>query len=74
MEQVAKETMSINYFGTLNISNVFFPLLRSNARVVNVSSMLGLLSRVKNEELRKKIANPNNSIDQISQIANDYIQ
>ena len=65
--------MEINYFGTLNFSNVFFPLLRSNARVVNVSSKLGLLTRVKNEELRKKIADPNNSIEQINQIAYDYI-
>ena len=66
--------MNINYFGTLNISNALFPLLRSDARVVNVSSTRGLLSKVKNSELRKKIADPNNSIDQISQIANDYIE
>ena len=63
--------MEINYFGTLNISNALFPLLRSNARVVNVSSKLGLLSRVKSEQLRNKISNLNNTIDDITQIAND---
>lgn len=73
VERVAKETMNINYFGTINVSNALFPLLRSNARVVNVSSKLGLLTRVVSEELRKKIADPSNSIEQISQIANDYI-
>lgn len=66
--------MEINYFGTLNISNALFPLLRSNARVVNVSSKLGLLSRVKSEELRNKISNLNNTIDDITQIANVYIK
>lgn len=66
--------MEINYFGTLNISNALFPLLRSNARVVNVSSKLGLLSRVKSEQLRNKISNLNNTIDDITQIANDYIK
>jgi carbonyl reductase 1 len=74
VERVAKETMNINYFGTINVSNALFPLLRSNARVVNVSSKLGLLTRVVSEELRKKIADPSNSIEQISQIANDYIK
>ena len=66
--------MEINYFGTLNISNALFPLLRSNARVVNVSSKLGLLSRVKSEQLRNKISNLNNTIDDITQIAKDYIK
>ena len=66
--------MNINYFGTLDVSNTLFPLLRSNSRVVNVSSKLGLLTRVKNEDLRNKISNLNNSIDDITQIANDYIK
>ena len=66
--------MNINYFGTLDLCNSLFPLLRSNARVVNVSSKLGLLTRVKNEDLRKKISNLNNSIHDITQIVNDYVK
>ena len=69
-----KDTMNINYFGTLDLCNSLFTLLRSNARVVNVSSKLGLLTRVKNEDLRKKISNLNNSINDITQIVNDYIK
>ena len=40
-EQVAN-TVQVNYFGTLNVSNALFPLLRSNARVVNVVSDWGI--------------------------------
>lgn len=37
-----KATMQTNFFGTLNVCEEFFPLLRDNARVVNVSSLLGI--------------------------------
>ncbi|XP_078678950.1 carbonyl reductase [NADPH] 1-like [Branchiostoma floridae x Branchiostoma belcheri] len=45
VEQV-EVTMSINFFGTLNLTKVLTPLLRPHARIVNVSSMMGGLSYV----------------------------
>ncbi|OPL21057.1 hypothetical protein AM593_06137, partial [Mytilus galloprovincialis] len=35
----ATTTCGTNYFGTLNVCNTLFPLLKPHARVVNVSSM-----------------------------------
>jgi len=40
----AQKTLSINYWGTLNVCKALFPLLRSHARVVNVSSIMGLMA------------------------------
>jgi len=37
-EEVARTTINTNYYGTIRVSNAFFPLLNENARVVNISS------------------------------------
>lgn len=37
----AKHTLATNYTATKQFSEIVFPLLRPNARVVNVSSSLG---------------------------------
>jgi carbonyl reductase 1 len=70
----AKETISINFFGTLNVCKEFFPLLRSNARVVNVSSRYGLLSLLKNNEKKEKLSNDNATVDDIVKVMEDYVK
>jgi len=40
----AQITLGINYWGTLNVCNSVFPLLRSHARVVNVSSFMSVVA------------------------------
>ncbi|CAH3129079.1 unnamed protein product [Porites lobata] len=53
----AEVTLRTNFQGTLDICRALFPLLRPQARVVNVSSMASRLSQV-SEELRKKFRDP----------------
>lgn len=70
---VARETMDINYYATMRISNALFPLLRSNARVVNVASKLGLLCRVPNQELKSKILKAI-TFEEMNQISEGYVK
>ncbi|KAK9718122.1 short chain dehydrogenase [Popillia japonica] len=42
----AQETIATDYFGLLRVSEAFIPLLRKDARIVNVSSSAGHLSRL----------------------------
>ncbi|TKA73300.1 hypothetical protein B0A49_04546 [Cryomyces minteri] len=42
---VVKETLHCNYYGTLTATQAFLPLLKSNGRLVNVSSMSGKLNK-----------------------------
>ena len=74
MDKEAIDTMNINFFGTLDLCNALFPLLRNNARVVNVSSRLGLLSEISNKEIRNKFLNENLNTSDIIQIVNEYIE
>jgi len=40
-DNVVKQTLDINYYGTLHATQTFLPLLRRNGRLVNLSSMAG---------------------------------
>lgn len=74
LEEEAKITFSLNYAGTLKLCSALFPLLRSNGRVVNVSSRLGLLNKISNSALKNKIKNENLTLEELQQIVNDYLK
>ena len=65
--------MKVNYFGVLNM-NTLFPLLRNNARVVNVSSDWGCIHYIDNEHFKNKLIKRENTIDEISSIMNEFIE
>ncbi|XP_012257463.2 carbonyl reductase [NADPH] 3-like [Athalia rosae] len=73
-EERAVDTLEVNYFGLLNVSNALFPLLRPHARVVQMSSSLGLLSMIPGEELRAKLSRPDLTEPELSQMMRDYIE
>ncbi|XP_076267846.1 carbonyl reductase [NADPH] 3-like [Rhynchophorus ferrugineus] len=70
----AKETIRVNYFATLKVCEALFPLLRQNARVVNISSMMGHLSRIPSETLRDKLKNNNLTIAELSQLMEKFVK
>jgi len=70
----AEISIRINFYGTLNVCNSFFPLLRSHARVVNVSSRAGPLSAIKDEKIRHKLTNDNATTDDIIQVLERFVQ
>jgi len=74
----AKETVNINYFGTLNVCQQLFPLLKKGARVVNVSSNCGHLSKINGQEpaaasLREKLSCAELTVTELSQLMDDFI-
>lgn len=46
---VVKNTLATNYYGTLEASNAFLPLIRNAGRLVNVSSTAGRLNKYSDE-------------------------
>lgn len=67
-------TIRVNFFGTLNLCNALFPLLRPHARVVNVASVTGMLSYVKNEGIRNRFTDENATLQDISNIMKEYLE
>jgi carbonyl reductase 1 len=70
----AEHSIRVNYTGTLNVCNEFFPLLRPHARVVNVSSRAGMLKVVKDANMRAKLLSENLTIQDINEILNTFIE
>jgi len=70
----ARNTLAINYFATESVCDILFPILKPGARVVNVSSSLGLLSRVKGEELAARIGDPILTRHDLDALAYEFIK
>ena len=69
-----ENTIKINFFGTLNVCNALFPLLRPHARVVNVASDSGMLATIRSETLRKRFSDENATIQDICDIMNEFLE
>ena len=57
-----------------SIQNFVFQCNFHYCRVVNVSSLLGVLKIVKNEDVRKELLDSNVTIETVSSVIQQYIQ
>ena len=81
MHVLAKVTIGTNYFGTKEVCNTLFPILKQGARVVNVSSAAGFLLNVSGDEpaagtLRKALASSDSTltIKELDEFMNQFIE
>ncbi|OQV13754.1 putative Carbonyl reductase [NADPH] 3 [Hypsibius exemplaris] len=72
--EAVKDTIATNVTGVLDVCNAFFPILRDHARIVNVSSELGSLAYLKNEEVKKLLTKGDLTVKEVEQAAADYIK
>lgn len=70
----AEETIRVNYFATRNVCDILFPILRPHARVVNVSSSAGHLSRIPSESLRQTFASENLTVNELDDLMNTFVK
>lgn len=70
----AEVTIRINYTGTINMCDAFFPLLRPHARVVHVSSRVGMLKIVKDAGMRDKFSSETATISEITALLNKFVE
>lgn len=70
----AAETIRVNYFGLVRVSKALFPLLKPHARIVQVSSSAGHLSRIPGDELKAKLSSPDLTEDRLNRMMIDYVE
>jgi len=70
----AEYTTKINYWGTLNTCKALFPLLRSHARVVNVSSFVSLTTLNKCTEDLQKQLRACKTVDEVSAFMTKFVE
>ncbi|QIX01299.1 hypothetical protein AMS68_006816 [Peltaster fructicola] len=68
---IAKKTLEVNYYGTLNMCQSVIPYMGKGARIVNVSSIASLL-KVYDEPIRQRFRTAKSLIE-LESIANDYV-
>ncbi|KAI8761708.1 carbonyl reductase [NADPH] 1, partial [Biomphalaria glabrata] len=70
----AEVTNKTNFFDTLNVCEVLFPLLRPHARVVNVSSMASQMALNQcSSELKARFTDPNITMDELKSLIKQFI-
>ena len=75
----ASVTLRTNFFNTLQTSQILFPILKPHARVVNVSSSAGHLSKINGEEpaaseLRKQLSSPELTTEELCKLMHQFIE
>ena len=75
----AELTIRTNFFSTLKTCQVLFPILRSHARVVNISSSAGHLSRISGYDpaatnLKQKLAAKDITTEELCHLLQEYIR
>lgn len=70
----AEVTVKTNFWGTLNVCDKLFPLLRPHARVSNVSSMASNFAMKKcSSEIQAKFLDPNLTMDGLKQLMKEFV-
>ncbi|GAB1599739.1 carbonyl reductase [NADPH] 1-like [Argonauta hians] len=70
----AEVTVGCNFNGTLDVCQQIFPLLRTHARVVNVSSMVSIMSLNKvSQELREKFTAKDLTLPQLEKLMSQFV-
>ncbi len=68
------QTIRTNYFNTKRTCDLLFPILKPNARVVNMSSCVGHLSKITKEELRSKFASCKLTYEELDKLMEDFME
>ncbi|KAL0848764.1 hypothetical protein ABMA28_013195 [Loxostege sticticalis] len=69
-----KNVIDINYGGIVNAQEYLFPLLRDNARVLNISSDCGHLSNLRNMDWIKRLTKKDLSKTDIDEFVNWFLE
>ncbi|CAG9762022.1 unnamed protein product [Ceutorhynchus assimilis] len=69
----SKESIRVNYYGTLNVCEQLFPILRQNARVVNLTSSFGHSSKIQSPELRSKFTDKNLTLPELNELVDQFV-
>lgn len=69
----AEQTLFVNYFSLVSTCEILFPILKNGARVVNVSSSAGHLSRIPSQALKDRLSDEKLTIPELSKLMQDYV-
>ncbi len=69
----ATVTLATNFTGTLNMLRAFTPIIKSHGRVVNVTSWVGLFSKLSNKSLQAKFSSESLTEEELVGLTEQFI-
>lgn len=74
----ATAILGTNFFDTFQTCNILFPILKSHARVVNISSQMGHLSMITGQdkaaiELKERLSSTNLTENELSELMKNFV-
>lgn len=75
----ARAVLQTNFFNTHRACNILFPILKPHARVVNISSVAGHLSKIKGQSdaavnLRAKFSSPDLTYEELNKLMHEFVR
>ncbi|CAG9784327.1 unnamed protein product [Diatraea saccharalis] len=70
----SKKLIDTNFMSLLRISKILYPLLKDDARIINLSSDWGLLSNIRKQIWLDTLVKDNLTVDEITDFVNDFLQ
>lgn len=70
----SKYVININYFSIFNIQKHIFPVLKDNARVINVSSDCGHISNLRNKYWIDRLTKDDITVDDVNAFVNWFLE
>lgn len=70
----SKKLIDTNFTSLLTITKVLYPLLRNNARIINISSDWGLLSNIQKNYWLNTLVKEDVTVEHILQFVNDFLE
>ena len=74
LTSLATEVINTNYYGTAQVCDRLWSLLRPGARIVNVSSVNGMLNWIENEEIKRKLTCCDLSRKDLDCLVEEYLE
>lgn len=69
-----KKLIDTNFMSLLTVTKLLYPLLRNNARIINLSSDWGLLSNIRKQIWLDTLIKDDLTVEEILQFVNDFLQ
>eukprot|EP01083_Nonionella_stella_P228711 810324_1 len=72
---VVNTTLQTNYYGPINVTEAFLPLVKDGGKIIFTSSRAGLLSKViKDQNIQQQLLKSDFSVDEMEKILIDFKQ
>lgn len=70
----AKKLIDTNFMSLLTMSKILYPLLKNDARIINLSSDWGLLSNIRKQVWLDTLVKDDLTVEEILEFVNDFLQ